>query len=100
MSDDKTEEPTPKRLREARERGQVAKSKELGTALLLLATGGALGSAGPGFVTAFRALLEPALAHARGDTDLPPSGAISAVSGARSTHTSNRGAAASSTNAR
>ena len=77
MSDDKTEEPTPKRLREARERGQVAKSKELGTALLLLASGGALGSAGPGFVTAFRDLFEPALAAARGETEVPPSGALS-----------------------
>ncbi len=78
MSDDKTEEPTPKRLREARERGQVAKSKELSTALLLLATGGALGSAGPGFITAFRGLLEPALAAARGESEVPPIAALSA----------------------
>src|SRR3989338_4732958 len=33
---DKTEEPTPHRLREARERGQVAKSREITTAILLL----------------------------------------------------------------
>ncbi|MFA6170690.1 MAG: flagellar biosynthesis protein FlhB [Candidatus Margulisiibacteriota bacterium] len=33
---DKTEEPTPHRLREAREKGQVAKSKEVTTAILLL----------------------------------------------------------------
>lgn len=33
---DKTEEPTPHRLREAREKGQVAKSKEITTAVLLL----------------------------------------------------------------
>jgi flagellar biosynthetic protein FlhB len=33
---DKTEEPTPHRLREAREKGQVAKSKEITTAFLLL----------------------------------------------------------------
>jgi flagellar biosynthesis protein FlhB len=76
MSDDKTEEPTPKRLKEARERGQVAKSKELGTAALLLATGAALGSAGPGFVRGFRELLEPALAAARGES-ASPSAAIS-----------------------
>lgn len=33
---DKSEEPTPHRMREARERGQVAKSKEITTASLLL----------------------------------------------------------------
>lgn len=33
---DKSEEPTPHRLREAREKGQVAKSKEVTTAFLLL----------------------------------------------------------------
>ena len=33
---DKSEEPTPHRLREARERGQVAKSREITTAILLL----------------------------------------------------------------
>ena len=35
-SGDKTEEPTPHRLREAREKGQVAKSREVTTAFLLL----------------------------------------------------------------
>ena len=35
-SGDKSEEPTPHRLREAREKGQVAKSKEVTTALLLI----------------------------------------------------------------
>ncbi len=33
---EKTEEPTPHRLREAREKGQIAKSKEITTAVLLL----------------------------------------------------------------
>jgi flagellar biosynthetic protein FlhB len=33
---DKTEEPTPHRLREAREKGQIAKSKEITTAVLVL----------------------------------------------------------------
>jgi flagellar biosynthesis protein FlhB len=37
-SGDKSEEPTPHRLREAREKGQVAKSKEITTALLLIST--------------------------------------------------------------
>ena len=34
---DKTEEPTPHKLREARKKGQVAKSKEITTAFLVLA---------------------------------------------------------------
>lgn len=33
MSDDKTEQPTPKRLREAREKGDLCKSQEIATAL-------------------------------------------------------------------
>ncbi|HUI48765.1 MAG TPA: EscU/YscU/HrcU family type III secretion system export apparatus switch protein [Acidimicrobiia bacterium] len=37
-SSDKTEKPTPKRLREARERGQVAKTPDLSTWLAMLAT--------------------------------------------------------------
>ena len=41
-SQEKTEEPTPKRLREAREKGQVASSRELNTTLVLLGGGGAL----------------------------------------------------------
>ena len=36
-AESKTEDPTPKRLQEARRRGQVPQSKELGTFLLLLA---------------------------------------------------------------
>ncbi len=35
---DKSEEPTPHRLREAREKGQVAKSREITTAVLLLSS--------------------------------------------------------------
>ena len=34
---DKTEEATPKRIRESREKGQVARSKELNTAMVMLA---------------------------------------------------------------
>ena len=38
MSDDKTEKPTPKRRKEARKEGQVARTQELGawSALLLV----------------------------------------------------------------
>lgn len=39
---DKDEDATPKRLKEAREKGQIARSKELTTALLLMTAAGAL----------------------------------------------------------
>ncbi len=38
---DKTEQPTPKRLREAREKGEIPRSKELSATVLLLAAGAA-----------------------------------------------------------
>jgi flagellar biosynthetic protein FlhB len=41
-SQEKTEEPTPKRLRDAQDKGQVASSKELNTTLVLLAGSGTL----------------------------------------------------------
>ena len=37
MSDEKTEQPTPKRLRDAREKGQVAKSQDVPSALTVMA---------------------------------------------------------------
>lgn len=40
--DDKTEQPTPKRLRDARERGEVAKSQDISSAVALLAFAGML----------------------------------------------------------
>jgi type III secretion YscU/HrpY family protein len=42
MSDERTEEPTPKKLRDARKKGQVWRSRELGGALTLLAAAGVL----------------------------------------------------------
>ena len=39
---ERTEEPTPKKLKTARERGEVARSRLLGTAVIILAAGGAL----------------------------------------------------------
>lgn len=37
MSDEKTEQPTPKRLRDAREKGQMAKSQDVPSALTVMA---------------------------------------------------------------
>src|SRR5579871_897916 len=47
MASDKTEKPTQKKLKESREKGQVAKSRELVAAVSLLAVTGALVWVGP-----------------------------------------------------
>ena len=49
-SQERTEEPTPKRLREAREKGQAPRSKELAMTIVMLLGAGALLSAGGWFV--------------------------------------------------
>lgn len=49
---EKTEQPTGKRLRDARDRGQVARSRDLGVAISSVALTLALGSFGPGIVGA------------------------------------------------
>src|SRR5437762_7220651 len=36
MGDDKTEQPTPKKLREAKKKGQVAKSRDLSSAFIFI----------------------------------------------------------------
>ncbi|RUL82944.1 EscU/YscU/HrcU family type III secretion system export apparatus switch protein [Tautonia sociabilis] len=50
MSDDRTLEPSPRRIREARERGQVARSAELTAAVGLLAAVAVMGAVGQGLV--------------------------------------------------
>ena len=50
MAGDKTEQATPKKRKEARQKGQVARSTDLQGAVVLLAGIIALGSAGPGMV--------------------------------------------------
>lgn len=55
MADDqgeKTEQPTAKRLRDARDRGQVPRSRDLGVAVSSMALTLALGSFGPGIAAA------------------------------------------------
>jgi flagellar biosynthetic protein FlhB len=47
---DKTEKPTPKKLKEAREKGQVSKSNDLTQAVLFLVSGAMLSGWGPGLV--------------------------------------------------
>lgn len=55
--EDKTEAPTPKRLREARERGELPMSHELGTAFGLLGLFGVLAFCGPVLLNAYKDLL-------------------------------------------
>ena len=64
-SQEKTEAPTPDRLRKAREQGQIARSQDLTTGLLMAAAIGLLGAQAPGAVarleSATRAAFEAAL---------------------------------------
>ncbi|HEY3189626.1 MAG TPA: flagellar biosynthesis protein FlhB [Solirubrobacteraceae bacterium] len=60
---EKTEAPTPKRLEEARKKGQVAKSNDLNGAVVLLAGLLALGAAGPAMVGHIRDVMTTSLAQ-------------------------------------
>ena len=65
--DQKTEAPTGKRLREARERGDVIQSKELTTALSIFAGAAWIVLAGPWMVGACEKMLEQGLTFGAGD---------------------------------
>jgi flagellar biosynthesis protein FlhB len=64
VSGSRTEPPTPRRLREARRRGEVARSAELTGAAALLAGLAALAAAGPGAAADLAGLVRAALAAA------------------------------------
>lgn len=64
MSGDRTEQPTPRRLREARARGEVARSAELSGAGALTAGLVALAASGPGIAVELGRLLRGGLAMA------------------------------------
>jgi len=69
MSDEKTEEPSEKKLRDAREDGETIKSPDLSFALLLLAAALGLSLAGPTMGEHLKALMNIALdIHASGTT--------------------------------
>jgi type III secretion protein U len=67
MSASKTEEPTPRRLREARRRGEVPKSRELVSAVSLLAGLAVMSLTGPRLVAAFPSAFEAVLGSEPGD---------------------------------
>jgi flagellar biosynthesis protein FlhB len=58
---DKTEAPTPRKRQEAREQGKVARSKDLGTAVLIIGSMVLLKNYGPGLVAALRSLVDDML---------------------------------------
>ncbi len=59
----KTEEPTEKKLREAHQKGQVAKSREVNHWFMLLSAGIVIFAAGPGLMRGFHDLLRGFLSH-------------------------------------
>lgn len=63
---ERTEQATPKRLREAREKGQVPRSRELNTMVLLLAASGGLLTLGPGLAQGLYDLMHNGLTLSRG----------------------------------
>ena len=77
---ERSEAPTAKRQREAADRGDVLQSRELGTALIVLAGAGWLALAGPMTLAALSAMLSRALSFGRGDlVSFDPAGAAAAM---------------------
>lgn len=82
---ERTEEATPKRLREAREKGQVARSRELTSFVMMMATGGALLFLGGSLVTAVMQIMSKNFQFMNGpwkDPALLPQVFLDAVSAA------------------
>jgi len=53
---ERTEEATPRRKQQAREKGQVVTSRELNTMIMMMASAGAIGMLGPGVVNGIKEL--------------------------------------------
>jgi flagellar biosynthetic protein FlhB len=68
-SDQKTQAPSAKRKRDAAEKGDVLQSRELGTALVVLAGAGWLALAGPWFIAGMRDVLRQGLTIGRADLE-------------------------------
>ncbi|HVY97777.1 MAG TPA: EscU/YscU/HrcU family type III secretion system export apparatus switch protein [Solirubrobacterales bacterium] len=71
---DRTEKATPKRREEARKKGQVARSSDLGGAVVLLAALGALTAFGPGIVSGLEAQMRDLLGHISRPQDVSAAG--------------------------
>jgi type III secretion protein U len=70
MSDDKTEEPSEQKLRQAREKGEIPKSQDLATACSMLGVVMTLSAMGPGIFDRMRALMGHAMDFGDGDVPL------------------------------
>lgn len=71
MSSEKTEDASPKRLREAREKGQVPKSRDLTTAAILLVCGGALSASGESLIATLKNMMSTCLRLAAAPSTAP-----------------------------
>ena len=58
MAEDKSEQPTPKRIKEARSKGQVFKSRDLVQALLFITAAAVLTLGAPGYTSQLRGLMK------------------------------------------
>ncbi|AKF04532.1 EscU/YscU/HrcU family type III secretion system export apparatus switch protein [Sandaracinus amylolyticus] len=79
MADERTEEATPKKLRDARRRGDVWRSRELGVAIGLLAGAAVLGATGSAILEALVASFTLALDAAAGRLDAGPGAILEAA---------------------
>lgn len=70
MSEEKTEQPTDKKLRDARKDGDTSKSTDLVEAVTMAAVIGVLIFAGKAFSGAFRAIIDTAQDFVRGERDM------------------------------
>ncbi len=77
---EKTEEPTPKRLRDAKEKGQVPRSRELSTMLVMLAAAGSLTVLGDYMGRGMAGILETSFTFGR-DMAFDPRAPIRALHG-------------------
>ena len=62
---ERTEEPTAKRLQQSRDKGQVARSKELGTAAVLLASAVGFAIVGPNLARSLHTIMTQILTMER-----------------------------------
>ena len=74
--DDRTEKATPKRRQEARKKGQVAKSQDLGGALVVIAGLVALSWVGPAMVSNVAASMRQAFEHISHSADITTSAGL------------------------
>lgn len=70
MAEERTELPTPKKLRDARKRGQVAVSRDFVTAAVFLAAAGVFGTFAPASVAAFRSIYQSSMHAIAADSNL------------------------------